>query len=100
MNYFQDLADDNPGLSYSPLLRVAQLTLQYTPDFWRDGHDRRRLIGILMLVFKNHPNRAGADLGRKPVCSVTFIHRLHPYLLWSLRQTGGGSDILEPAQRH
>jgi integrase len=42
-------------------------------------------------VFKNHPNRAGADLGRKPVCSVTFIHRLHPYLLWSLRQTGGGS---------
>jgi hypothetical protein len=44
-----------------------------------------------MLVFKNHPNRAGADLGRKPVCSVTFFHRLHPYLLWSLRQTGGGS---------
>jgi hypothetical protein len=42
-------------------------------------------------VFKNHPNRAGADLGRKPVCSVTFFHRLHPYLLWSLRQTGGGS---------
>jgi hypothetical protein len=44
-----------------------------TPDLWRDGHDRRRLIGILMLVFKNHPNRAGADLGRKPVCSVTFF---------------------------
>ncbi|AGI71092.1 hypothetical protein OA238_c08830 [Octadecabacter arcticus 238] len=44
-----------------------------TPDLWRDGYDRRRLIGILMLVFKNHPNRAGADLGRKPVCSVTFF---------------------------
>jgi hypothetical protein len=43
-----------------------------TPDLWRDGHDRRRLIGVFMLVFKNHPNRAGADLGRKPVCSVTF----------------------------
>jgi hypothetical protein len=43
-------------------------------------------------MFKNHPNRACAHLGRKPVCSVTFFHRLHPYLLWSLRQTGGGSD--------
>jgi hypothetical protein len=43
-----------------------------TPDLWRDGHDRRRLIGVFMLVLKNHPNRAGADLGRKPVCSVTF----------------------------
>jgi hypothetical protein len=32
MNYFQDLADDHPKLSYSPLLRVAQLTLQYTQD--------------------------------------------------------------------
>jgi hypothetical protein len=55
-----------------------------------------------MLVFQNHPNRACANLGRKPVCSVTFFHRLHPYLLWSLRQTGGGSccrnqfQILEP----
>jgi hypothetical protein len=44
-----------------------------TTDLWRDGHDRRRLIGILMLVFKNYPNRACADLGRKPVCSVTFF---------------------------
>ena len=32
MNYFQDLADDHHELSYSPLLRVAQLTLQYTQD--------------------------------------------------------------------
>jgi hypothetical protein len=42
-------------------------------------------------MFKNHPNRARAHFSRKPVCSVTFFHGLHPYLLWSLRQTGGGS---------
>jgi hypothetical protein len=60
-----------------------------TPDLWRDGHARRRLIGILMLVFEKHPNHAGADLGLKPVCSVTFFHKLHPYLLWSLRKTWG-----------
>lgn len=50
------------------------------PDLWRDGHDRRRLIGIIMLVFEKHPNRAGADLGRKLVCSVTFFLQA-PYLL-------------------
>ena len=43
------------------------------PDLWRDGHDRRRLIGILMLVFEKHPNRAGADLGLKLLWSVTFF---------------------------
>jgi hypothetical protein len=32
MNYFQDLADDHADFSYSPLLRVAQLSLQYTHD--------------------------------------------------------------------
>jgi hypothetical protein len=32
MNYFRALADDHPSLSYSPLLRVAQLTLQYAQD--------------------------------------------------------------------
>ena len=32
MRYFRTLADDHPELSYSPLLRVAQLTLQYTQD--------------------------------------------------------------------
>jgi hypothetical protein len=71
-------------LSDPPPQRVSA-----TIDLWRDGHDRRRLIGILMLVFKNHPNRAGADLGSKPVYSVTFFHRLHPYLLWSLWKTWG-----------
>jgi hypothetical protein len=32
MHYFRALADDHPELPYSPLLRVAQLTLQYTQD--------------------------------------------------------------------
>ena len=77
------------GLLHPPPQRVPA-----TSDLGRDCHDRRRLIGILMLVFQNHPNRACANLGRKPVCSVTFFHRLHPYLLWSLRQTGGGSVSL------
>jgi len=32
MNEFRDLADDCADLSYSPLLRAAQLTLQYAQD--------------------------------------------------------------------
>jgi hypothetical protein len=69
------------------------------PDLWCNCHDRCRLIGILVFMFKNHPNRAGADLSRKSVCSVTFFHRLHPYLLWSLRQTWGGSiRSISPSQ--
>jgi hypothetical protein len=32
------------------------------PDLWGYRHDRRRLIGVFMLVFQNHPNRARAHL--------------------------------------
>tara|TARA_B110000046_G_scaffold77454_1_gene85539 strand:- start:75 stop:794 length:720 start_codon:yes stop_codon:yes gene_type:complete len=32
MEYFRTLRDDNPVLAHSPLLRAAQLTLQYTVD--------------------------------------------------------------------
>ena len=32
MDYFKNLSDDDPTLANSPLLRAAQLTLQYTQD--------------------------------------------------------------------
>jgi hypothetical protein len=56
-------------------IRLFNLTPQRvlaTPNFWRDGYNCRRLIGIFMFVFQNHPNCAGAHFSRISICSVTF----------------------------
>jgi hypothetical protein len=41
------------GLFYPTTQRVPA-----TPDLWRDCHNRRRLIGVFVFMFKYHPNRA------------------------------------------
>ena len=51
-----------------------------TSDLGRDRHDRCRLIGILVLMFQNHPNCAGAHLSQNLFALLLFsIGSIHTY---------------------
>ena len=62
------------------LLNPTPQRVSATSNLQRNRHNRRRLIGIRVFMFQNHPNRAGTHFSRKSVSSVTFFPQA-PFIL-------------------